>query len=120
MRAARGGDLAVSRSRAAAARGSTSDRTCSGPALFEGANFDEWTGDTGGTAQAFPAPPNVIEISTERVHHGGYAAKLTIDAAARRRAREPVLARAGGRCPSRPTTAPGTTFRAASPSATTG
>ena len=48
--------------------------------LFEGANFDEWMGDGNGAALGFPAPPNVIEISTERVRHGAYAAKLTIDA----------------------------------------
>jgi hypothetical protein len=48
--------------------------------LFEGANFDEWMGDGNGGSQAFPAPANVIEVSTERVRHGGYAAKLTIDA----------------------------------------
>jgi hypothetical protein len=49
--------------------------------LFERGNFDDWTGDANGDAQAFPAPSNVIEISGERVHRGGYAAKLTIDAA---------------------------------------
>jgi hypothetical protein len=48
-------------------------------ALFEGANFDEWTADGNGGAQAFPAPPNVIEIAGERVRHGGQAAKLTVD-----------------------------------------
>jgi hypothetical protein len=63
--------------------------------LFEGANFDEWMGDNAGTAQAFPAPPNVIEISTERVHHGAYAAKLTIDAAAGGSRASAVLTRAG-------------------------
>ena len=46
---------------------------------FEGGNFDEWTGDGHGSAQAFPAPPNMIEISDEHVRRGGHAAKLTID-----------------------------------------
>ena len=47
--------------------------------LFEHGNFDEWTGDDHGGAQAFPTPPSVIEISGERVHRGTSAAKLTID-----------------------------------------
>jgi hypothetical protein len=50
--------------------------------LFERANFDEWAGDMAGVAHAFPAPPNLIEVSSERVRHGSYAAKLTIDAPA--------------------------------------
>jgi len=48
-------------------------------ALFEHGNFDEWTSDDQGGAQAFPTPPNLIEISNERVHRGASAAKLTID-----------------------------------------
>ena len=34
--------------------------------LFEVNTFDEWTGDGAGTAQAFPAPPALNEISSER------------------------------------------------------
>jgi len=48
--------------------------------LFEANNFDEWIADGAGMAQAFPAPPALNEISSERVHHGSYAARLTIDA----------------------------------------
>ena len=58
--------------------------------LFEGDTFDEWTADGGGAALAFPEPPNVIEVSSERVRHGSFAAKLT---STRRRA-----ARTAARC----------------------
>lgn len=64
-------------------------------ALFEGASFDEWTGDGNGKAQAFPAPPNVIEISNERVRHGGYAAKLTVDSPDGNSQGNSALSRAG-------------------------
>jgi hypothetical protein len=47
--------------------------------LFEGGTFDEWTADGAGVAQAFPMPPNLIEVTTERVRSGRYAAKLTAD-----------------------------------------
>jgi hypothetical protein len=67
--------------------------------LFEGNNFDEWTGDGAGAALAFPAPPNLIEVSAERVHHGGYAAKLTIEAAPGGSRGSAVLARAGDPLP---------------------
>jgi hypothetical protein len=46
-------------------------------ARFETGDFSEWTATPGGTATAFPAP-NMFEASTERVHHGSYAAKLTV------------------------------------------
>jgi hypothetical protein len=50
--------------------------------LFEGGTFDEWTGFSGGagSANAYPAPPNTIVVSTNYAHHGRYAAELTIDA----------------------------------------
>ena len=48
-------------------------------ARFEGNSFGEWTSFPGGNAQAFPAT-NTIEVSSERAHHGAFAAKLTIDA----------------------------------------
>jgi hypothetical protein len=48
-------------------------------AFFEGDNFNEWT-DSGGAATASPAPPNTITVSSQRAHHGTYAAELTIDA----------------------------------------
>lgn len=47
--------------------------------LFEGGTFDEWTADSAGGAQAYPMPPNLIEVTTERVRSGRYAAKLTVD-----------------------------------------
>jgi hypothetical protein len=49
-------------------------------ALFESNTFDEWTGDSHGAALAFPEGGNRIEISGERVRHGAYAAKLTVEA----------------------------------------
>ena len=81
--------------RPVAARGSTSDRICSGPALFEG--------DTSTNGRATPpAPRRRFRPATssrsrrERVHHGGYAAKLTIDAAPTAPSESAALARAGG------------------------
>ena len=67
--------------------------------LFEGNNFDEWMSDGGGDALAFPQPPNLIEISGERVHHGGYAARLTIDAPPGGSRGSSVLLRAGDPLP---------------------
>jgi hypothetical protein len=49
-------------------------------ALFEGDDFAEWTGVAGGSAQAFPAPPNTIAVSSDRAHRGNFAAALTITA----------------------------------------
>ena len=52
-------------------------------ARFEGGTFDEWTRVPGRGALAFPLDAslsNKIEVSTERAHHGAYAARLTIDA----------------------------------------
>jgi hypothetical protein len=63
--------------------------------LFEGGTFDEWSADSAGGAQAYPTPPNLIEVTTERVRRGGYAAKLTIDAAAGSEHGSSVLARTG-------------------------
>ena len=67
--------------------------------LFEGNSFDEWMSDSGGDALAFPQPPNLIEISGERVHHGGYAAKLTIAAQSGGSRGSSVLLRAGDPLP---------------------
>jgi hypothetical protein len=67
--------------------------------LFEVNTFDEWIGDGAGTAQAFPAPPNLNEISSERVRHGSYAAKLTIDAPMGGSRASAVLTRAGDPLP---------------------
>ena len=48
-------------------------------ARFESNDFSEWTSVIGGAATAFPAP-NMFETSSERAHHGSFAAKLTVDA----------------------------------------
>ena len=50
-------------------------------AQFEGNTFNEWTADGAGNAQAFPEGGNQIAVSSERVRHGAYAAKLTVEAA---------------------------------------
>jgi len=50
-------------------------------ATFETGSFSEWLTAPGGAVSP-PAPPNVAEIATDRVHRGGFAARLTIDAAA--------------------------------------
>jgi hypothetical protein len=47
--------------------------------LFETGNFHEWT-DVGGLADAYPSPPNTIQVSTDYHHHGRHAAELTITA----------------------------------------
>jgi hypothetical protein len=49
-------------------------------ALFEGNNLNEWTGVEGGGLGVSSTPPDMVEVSTERPHRGGFAAKLTIDA----------------------------------------
>jgi len=68
-------------------------------ALFEGNNFDEWTGDDAGLAQAYPEPANTIAVATERFHHGGYAAKLSVDAPQGGSRGSAVLSRAGAPLP---------------------
>ena len=50
-------------------------------ARFETGSLSEWTGVAGGAAEAFPMPPNMIEVSNERAHGGVTAAKLTVTAA---------------------------------------
>ena len=47
---------------------------------FEGGTFDEWTNFYDGSANAYPAPPDTIAVSTDYAHHGRYAAELTINA----------------------------------------
>lgn len=47
---------------------------------FEDGTFDEWTGVSGGSANAYPTPGNTIAVSNAYAHHGSYAALLTIDA----------------------------------------
>jgi hypothetical protein len=46
-------------------------------ARFERGDLGEWTGVDGGAVAAFPAP-NVVEVSSERVFRGAFAARLTI------------------------------------------
>ncbi len=67
--------------------------------LFESNTFDEWSGDSAGSAWAFPSPPGLTELTTERVRHGSYAAKLTVDAPAGSGQTSAVLSRAGGSLP---------------------
>ena len=64
-------------------------------ARFEANNFDEWSAASGRGAMAFPAN-NLIEVSSERAHHGTYAAKLTIDTSAGGVQENSLLSRAGG------------------------
>jgi hypothetical protein len=68
-------------------------------ALFEGGTFDEWTADSAGAAQAYPMPSNVIEVTTERVRGGSYAAKLTVDGTPGSEHGSSVLARTGAPLP---------------------
>ena len=65
-------------------------------ARHESGTFQEWTGVSGGAAQAFPVPANAIDVSTERAHGGTHSAKLTIDAGAAGIQQTAELARAGG------------------------
>jgi hypothetical protein len=65
-------------------------------ALHESGTFQEWTNQTGGSAQAFPVPNNAIDVSTERAHGGTHSVKLTINAGAAGIQQTTELARAGG------------------------
>jgi hypothetical protein len=51
-------------------------------AELETGNFREWTDVPGASVTAVPSPPGSAEVSPDRVHRGGLAAKLTIDAGA--------------------------------------
>jgi hypothetical protein len=68
-------------------------------ASFESGTFDEWTADNAGAAEAYPTPPNLVEVTTERVRGGRYAAKLTVDAPAGSAHGSSVLARTGDPLP---------------------
>ncbi len=46
-------------------------------ARFEGADLGEWTGVAGGGVAAYPAP-NAVDVSSDHVRNGTYAARLTI------------------------------------------
>jgi hypothetical protein len=49
-------------------------------AEFEGDNFDEYTTTPGGSVSAFPSSMDTATVSSQRVHGGRYAAKLSINA----------------------------------------
>jgi hypothetical protein len=51
-------------------------------AELEGGDFREWTDFPGGFVSTQTSPPSTAEVSPDRVHRGGFAAKLTIDAGA--------------------------------------
>jgi hypothetical protein len=63
---------------------------------FETGDFSEWTGIAGGQAQAFPVPPNTIDVSSGRAHNGGYSAALSINAGSDGTQESAGLSRAGG------------------------
>jgi hypothetical protein len=65
-------------------------------ARFETGSFSEWTGVGGGAVETFPTPPNTAEVSNERAHRGGSAAKLTITANNGDSRQTTQLTRAGG------------------------
>jgi hypothetical protein len=65
-------------------------------ARFETGSLSEWTGVAGGAAEAFPLPPNMVEVSNERAHGGVTAAKLTITSASASSRETAQLTRAGG------------------------
>jgi len=48
-------------------------------AQFETGDFTEWTDVPGGSVPS-PSPPEAIEVSSDRVHRGAFAARLTVDA----------------------------------------
>jgi hypothetical protein len=65
-------------------------------ARYETGDFSEWTDVAGGSAQAFPMPPNMIAVSNSQAHTGSYAAALTITAGSDGAQENAVLSRAGG------------------------
>jgi len=65
-------------------------------ARFETGSFSEWTGVGGGAVETFPTPPNMAEVSNERAHRGGSAAKMTVTAPSGEPRQTAQLTRAGG------------------------
>lgn len=65
-------------------------------ARFETADFSEWTGVPGGTAQAFPTPPNMMAVSSTEARQGSFSAALTITAGPDGAQENAGLVRAGG------------------------
>jgi len=63
---------------------------------FETGDFTEWTGVAGGQAQAFPMPPNTIDVSSGQAHNGSHSAALSINAGSDGTQESAALARAGG------------------------
>jgi len=66
---------------------------------FEGNTFDEWTGNGAGAAWAYPTPPDLVELTSERVRRGAFAAKLTTDAPTGGGQGSAVLSRSGAALP---------------------
>jgi hypothetical protein len=66
-------------------------------ARFETGSFSEWTGAPGGavTPAPAPAPASAAEISSDRVHRGRFAGKLTVDAGAGAGQQSAALSRKG-------------------------
>jgi hypothetical protein len=64
-------------------------------ARFETGTLSEWMNAPGGLVTTSPAPPSLAEVSADRVHRGGFAAKLTIDAGAGAGQQTVALARKG-------------------------
>jgi len=65
-------------------------------ARFETGDFSEWTNVDGGSAQAFPMPPNMIAVSNAQAHHGSDSAALTITAGSDGAQENAGLSRVGG------------------------
>lgn len=63
-------------------------------ATFEGGTLDEWTNAKGGQV-VMPPSPGSIQVSTDHVHGGHYAADLVIDAESSSGQQNAVLAREG-------------------------
>jgi len=62
---------------------------------FETGTFDEWIRVPTRGAEAFPAPGDKIEVSNERAHDGGHAAKLTIDTSTAGEQQNTLVSRTG-------------------------
>lgn len=65
-------------------------------ARFEGGTLDEWTGAPGGAVSVLPSPPGRIQVSSDHVHSGQFAAELFIEAGPGAGQQDAVLARQAG------------------------
>ena len=68
-------------------------------ARFETDDFSELKVGQGGTAQAFPMPPNMIAVSNAEAHQGSFSAALTITAGPDNTQENAGLSRAGDLLP---------------------